>query len=85
MRMPKVSCALVAILFATAACKTEEKSAAPTSAPVAAPAAQATPGIDIDKKIVRIGALNDESGPGAGIGKPYANGKRTPGQGRRRA
>jgi ABC-type branched-subunit amino acid transport system substrate-binding protein len=27
-------------------------------------------------KVVRIGALNDESGPAAGIGKPYAVGKR---------
>lgn len=33
-------------------------------------------GVDMDKKVVSIGMLNDESGPGAAIGKPYANGKR---------
>ena len=49
-----------------------------TAAPAAAaPAAkEKTPGVDTEKKILRIGTLNDESGPGAGIGKPYANGKR---------
>lgn len=41
----------------------------------AAPAA-AAPGVDAQNKIVRIGALNDESGPAAAIGKPYALGKR---------
>ena len=33
-------------------------------------------GINVSAKIVRIGALNDESGPAAAIGKPYAVGKR---------
>ncbi|MFW6067795.1 MAG: ABC transporter substrate-binding protein, partial [Myxococcota bacterium] len=33
-------------------------------------------GIDMDAKKVTIGALNDESGPAATIGKPYAVGKR---------
>lgn len=33
-------------------------------------------GVDLEKKIVRIGALNGESGPAAVIGKPYAVGKR---------
>ncbi len=33
-------------------------------------------GVDADKKVVRIGLLNDESGPAAAIGKPYAKGKR---------
>src|SRR5689334_5615246 len=74
------STGLLAALLATVACKTEDKAAAPAQATAAqqapAPAAGATPGIDMDKKIVRIGALNDESGPGAGIGKPYAAGKR---------
>ena len=78
MRMSLMSAGLVAMLIANAACKTEDKPAAPSLAgqQVAAPAAAPTPGIDMDKKIVRIGALNDESGPGAGIGKPYAAGKR---------
>ncbi len=33
-------------------------------------------GVDAANKVVRIGALNDESGPAAPIGKPYALGKR---------
>lgn len=33
-------------------------------------------GVDLENKIVRIGALNAESGPVAVIGKPYAVGKR---------
>lgn len=33
-------------------------------------------GVDLENKIVRIGALNGESGPAAVIGKPYAVGKR---------
>lgn len=34
------------------------------------------PGIDADAKILTVGALNDESGPVAAIGKPWAVGKR---------
>lgn len=33
-------------------------------------------GVDLEKKILRIGLLTDESGPGAAIGKPYTAGKR---------
>lgn len=33
-------------------------------------------GVDAAKKVVKIGILNDESGPAASIGKPYAAGKR---------
>ncbi len=36
----------------------------------------ATPGVDLVNKVLTIGALNDESGPAAVIGKPYALGKR---------
>lgn len=35
-----------------------------------------TPGIDIAKKVITVGMLNDESGPVAAIGRPYAAGKR---------
>lgn len=34
------------------------------------------PGVDVAKKVVRIGALNDESGPAKQIGVAFANGKR---------
>lgn len=33
-------------------------------------------GVDMEGKVLRIAALNDESGPAASIGKPYAVGKR---------
>ncbi|MEN0064519.1 MAG: ABC transporter substrate-binding protein [Myxococcota bacterium] len=33
-------------------------------------------GVDATAKVIAIGALNDESGPAAAIGKPYAVGKR---------
>ncbi len=33
-------------------------------------------GVDMAKKTIYVGALNDESGPGATIGKPFAAGKR---------
>ena len=45
-------------------------------APDAPPALQADAGVDIEGKVLRIGVLNDESGPAVAIGKPYANGKR---------
>lgn len=54
----------------------------------AAPGIKAGPGVDVATKTVRLGVLNDESGPAATIGKPYAVGKRilaasanTPGSG----
>jgi ABC-type branched-subunit amino acid transport system substrate-binding protein len=40
------------------------------------PAAKKVPGVDMDKKVLRIGVLNDESGPAAALGKPFALGKR---------
>ena len=42
----------------------------------AAPALKTDKGVDAAKKVIRIGTLNDESGPAATIGKPYAVGKR---------
>jgi ABC-type branched-subunit amino acid transport system substrate-binding protein len=69
---------LVAVL-ALAACgkkvSTEDKNEVPTAAePGQAPAR--VPGVDLDKKVVRLGALNDESGPAKQIGVAFANGKR---------
>lgn len=34
------------------------------------------PGVDLEGRTLVVGALNDESGPGAAIGRPYAIGKR---------
>lgn len=33
-------------------------------------------GVDLEKKVIKIGTLDDLSGPGATISKPFANGKR---------
>ncbi len=52
------------------------KGAKKAPAKAAAPAIKTDKGVDLAKKIVRLGALNDESGPAAIIGKPYAIGKR---------
>jgi ABC-type branched-subunit amino acid transport system substrate-binding protein len=50
--------------------------AAATNQPAPAPGIASDQGVDLEKKILRIGLLDDESGPGATIGKPYAAGKR---------
>ncbi len=59
------------------------EAASPTEATAAVtpPKASATDlktdkGVDVEKKVIKIGALNDESGPAAAIGKPFAIGKR---------
>jgi ABC-type branched-subunit amino acid transport system substrate-binding protein len=65
----------IALLLAGAACQNQPKAPSPAAGTTAV-VAEPTPGVDAVKKVIRIGALNDESGPGAGIGKPYALGKR---------
>ena len=35
------------------------------------------PGVDMQAKILYVGVLNDESGPAAGMGRPFAQGLRT--------
>lgn len=42
----------------------------------AAPSIKGGIGVDVPKKLVRIGALNAETGPAAVLGKPWAIGKR---------
>lgn len=42
----------------------------------ATPQIKVGPGVDLATKTVRLGVLNDESGPAAAIGKPFAVGKR---------
>ncbi len=55
---------------APAAKKADEKKAP------AKPAIETDKGVDLATKTIRVGTLNDESGPAAAIGKPYAIGKR---------
>ena len=79
--MSWMAATVLAVGFAVAcqpAAKKEEAkpdAAAAAKAEAAAPA-KALRGVDMEKKVIRIGMLNDESGPAAIIGKPFAVGKR---------
>jgi ABC-type branched-subunit amino acid transport system substrate-binding protein len=72
--------ALCAVLALSAACgkKVDDKQ---REAPATADPKQGAPaktyvGVDPQKKVIRLGALNDESGPAKQIGVAFANGKR---------
>ncbi len=65
---------LLAACISLVGCK-KDKAPATDAAPEAA-AIKADTGVDVDAKVIKIGMLNDESGPAAGIGKPFAVGKR---------
>lgn len=56
------------------ACKSDKAPA--TDAAPEAPSLKADKGVDVEAQVITIGTLNDESGPAAGIGKPFAAGKR---------
>lgn len=47
-----------------------------TTDPEAEPELKVDHGVDLETKTIYVGQLNDESGPAAAIGKPFANGKR---------
>ena len=70
----------MSVLWALPSCSKDES--ANTNDKTGAEGAAKTPtiasdvGVDVDNKVLRIGALNDESGPAAVIGKAYAAGKR---------
>lgn len=69
---------LFVALCATFGCK-DEGTDTPTTNNTntgAAPEIATDKGVDLDSKTIKIGALNDESGPALVIGKPYAAGKR---------
>ncbi len=77
----KRSLQIALLLVAVAAFGCEKDSDAKADAPKEGAAQEDTglktdKGVDAEKKIIKIGALNDESGPAASIGKPYAVGKR---------
>lgn len=61
--------ALVTVLLALGACKSQEETSGAAGTPGGV-------GVDLEHKVLRIGTLNDETGPAAAIGKPYAVGKR---------
>lgn len=73
----KASRILITLLMAVAVAALGCKPKGTTGGDTASPAEEmTTTGIDTEAKVVKIGALNDESGPAATIGKPYALGKR---------
>ncbi len=64
------------MVAALGACKKADAPATETKKDDAAKPAAALRGVDMATKTITIGALNDESGPAAVIGKPFAVGKR---------
>jgi ABC-type branched-subunit amino acid transport system substrate-binding protein len=56
------SCLLIVTALFLAGCEAED--------------IEAAPGVDLDARVVRVGALTDESGPAASIGRPFAQGVR---------
>ncbi len=63
-------------LLTLTACGSTEEEAPPPDVDPDAPALTTDKGVDAATKVIKIGQLNDESGPAAAIGKPFANGKR---------
>lgn len=66
MKRHRFQVAIAAIAAMASAC-------GPSDTPDVAPA---VPGVDAVRKVITVGMLNDESGPVAAIGRPYAVGKR---------
>src|SRR5262245_9045806 len=89
MRSPARLLILGALTASLAGCgkkvddKTKNKDPAPAGSQAGsaggtspAPAQAAAPGVDAAKKVITLGALNDESGPAKQLGVAIANGKR---------
>jgi len=77
--MTRISIAVAGLAIALApACgkKHEEDKSGKSGGETAHAGPKAGPGVDLAGKKVAIGTLNDESGPAAALGKPFANGKR---------
>lgn len=75
--MVRTGAIVVSLLVVAAGCRRSESETLPQPIAAAKPAGpKSDKGVDLIRKILFVGALNDESGPGAGIGKPYALGKR---------
>lgn len=66
--------ALIVACITLIGCKSSKAPA--TDAASEASSLKADKGVDVSAKVIKIGTLNDESGPAAGIGKPFAVGKR---------
>ena len=68
------------LLFAIAACEQKQDAPPAVEPPKTVDPKQAElkadKGVDVASKTIKVGALNDQSGPAAAIGVPYALGKR---------
>lgn len=80
MKLERWGVALIAVTAIACGKKVDDKKQEPTpsagSGSMAAPVTAKVPGVDTTAKTVKIGALNDESGPAKQIGVAFANGKR---------
>lgn len=83
MELPSTSCRILLLwLCVLSACSELRKAEPPEAASPAlgkdAPGLsyQVDRGVDLKRRVIRLGVLNDESGPAAAIGKPFAAGKR---------
>lgn len=80
MKLERWGVALIAVTAIACGKKVDDKKQEPTptagSGSAAAPITAKAPGVDTTAKTVKIGALNDESGPAKQIGVAFANGKR---------
>lgn len=68
--------ASVLALSLLACSESEPEGPADPAPPADAPTLKTDKGVDAAGRKLTLGQLNDESGPGAAIGKPFANGKR---------
>jgi ABC-type branched-subunit amino acid transport system substrate-binding protein len=76
MKRSLVALLFVSALFTPGCGKKKEKPAPQAGTESTAQPEAALVGVDMKNKVVSVGMLNDESGPGAAIGKPFASGKR---------
>lgn len=73
-----MTAALALALFGAVGCdkKDDTKDDKKTTTAAQEEGLETDKGVDAEKKVIKIGALNDESGRAVLIGKPYAQGKR---------
>lgn len=78
MKAPMMKIALAIALVAAVGCDKKEDTKTSTADQTAAQEAglKTDKGVDAKEKVIKLGALNDESGPAVVIGKPFADGKR---------
>lgn len=76
MRSSLLAAAAALVLTACGQADTPTTPIAPADGPAQSVQLKTDKGVDADARVIKIGTLNDESGPAAAIGKPFAVGKR---------